>query len=1518
MKVLLIDNDKILKYEMSSRVDDSFLLSFIPDSNKEYPISFKGINNEWYLTSNGTSNIVEDGKEIDQLKVEYYQKYTLKIVGYDNLIELYVLPNRETLFKFDFSNLNEFSVGSNVKCNIIYNSKYMTDVYASFKLVGDDWVIAAVNDDNYKLYINGVRAKVQKLKFGDDIFIAGLRITWMKKLICVNNPLNLVRINNFTLIQDQNIFDSEVLPVSEDDKHVTLYKKDDYFFHFPLIRNNVSKHKVSVDAPPESKMKDALPAWLTIGSSIVMCTSSVVMIYNVYNGLNQGKEVTEMLPQIIMAIGMLIGGIIMPTITKAYQKNKTKKYEKMRTDKYTEYLHSKERELQLYLSDELQLLNSDYMDADNCLVVLEKRNKQFWWRETSNQDFLKVRLGVGKINSLVDISAPEKHFSLETDELLEYSYKIKEKYQSIENAPITISLKDNVVTSIVCTGLNMEAYINSLILQLIILHSSIDLKIVCLTSDYNKQRWEFLKYIPHIFSDDNSIRFFASGDAECKYVTNYLEGIYKDRKEKSDENSNKKVEYPTHYLVITDDYVNVKSLPLISDLINSENTSYGFSILIVDDNIKQVPSKNNLYIEVDEKDGFIMDQVDGQYSQRVFMLDKINDKIDLYQVGRLLSNIPVDRKELDATLPTSLSFLDMFGVPKIEQLNITNRWQTNNPIKSLETVIGVHPNGDKFKLDLHEKYHGPHGLIAGSTGSGKSEFIITWILSMAINYHPYEVQFILIDYKGGGLAGAFENKENGIKIPHLVGTITNLDKNSMNRSLMSIQSEVTRRQKVFSEVRENLGEGTLDIYKYQKLYRDGIVKNPMAHLFIVCDEFAELKQQQPEFMEQLISVSRIGRSLGVHLILATQKPSGVVNDQIWANSKFKVCLKVQDKSDSIEMLKRPEAASLKETGRFYLQVGYDELFELGQSGWSGAKYVPSDKIVLKVDESINIIDDVGYTLKSNSVKNVVEDTKDYGDQLTNIVKYLNNIGENEKIITNKLWLDAIPEIININDLKRKYNWQPESYHINPVIGEYDDPFNQLQNILTVDLSKKGNLLVYGTAGSGKENLLMNIIRSSIVEHTPDELNIYIIDCGSESLRIFNNFPHVGDVFTMDDKEEINDLIKMLSNEIEKRKSIFADYAGSYNDYVENSTSKMPFILVVINGYDNFQETFENETENLQGLFRDGSKYGIAFAIGVTGTQTVRNRMQSYFTNKICLHLNDPMDYRTILNSNKDLLPADYFGRGIIVKDKECFEFQTGVFADKKNQTQYLRDLAVYLNKSYVTRAKKTPSVPKRAYVDDFMELANNKDFVPIGYSMYSKNIYYHDLKKNPATIVMYDNENINNTMFIRSMIKLMSVSTPTVIIDTNKIINESINNTSVVNDELDYFIENFPEYVKSKDLFINLVIVGLNDTFYSMKTESKKILESLIANIRSYPKLRIVIYDSATNYKEYKMSMWFKPIVDKNVIFVGNGIFNQSLFNAPDIDFKEKKKVFECMGYAINQGNSELIKHIVDGDDNNG
>lgn len=472
-------------------------------------------------------------------------------------------------------------------------------------------------------------------------------------------------------------------------------------------------------------------------------------------------------------------------------------------------------------------------------------------------------------------------------------------------------------------------------------------------------------------------------------------------------------------------------------------------------------------------------------------------------------------------------------------------------------------------------------------GSGKSELIITYILSLAINYHPDDLAFILIDYKGGGLAGAFEKR--GVKLPHLVGTITNIDTVGLQRSLDSIQSELRRRQIAFNEARNMTDEGTIDIYKYQKLYHEGVVKEPIPHLLIICDEFAELKQQQEEFMNELISVARIGRSLGVHLILATQKPAGIVNEQIRSNSKFAICLKVQDKTDSFDVIKRPDAINLKNAGQFYMQVGNDEYFNLGQSAWAGAPYFPSNTTKKKLDNSIEFISNIGTVIKriGDSKQKAVSDE---GEQLTNIVRYIYNLAKQEGIQEKQLWLENIPENIYLKDTKKKYNIKHKKNYITPVIGEYDDPYNQRQGIVELNLSDNGNTLIYGSADSGKETLLSTLIYDTMTTYNTKEVQMYLLDFGSEALKIFKDSPLVGDVVFMEDTEKIGRFFDMIQKELKDRKAILSDYSGNYDLYIKSEENTMPMIVVAINNYEAFSEMTNDKYEDiLLSVTREGIK-----------------------------------------------------------------------------------------------------------------------------------------------------------------------------------------------------------------------------------------------------------------------------------------------------------------------------------------
>ena len=1516
MKVLIVDKLRISKYFIQENMNDSFVITYKTcDTKEQVLITFDILEQKKIIKSNGTVNIYSNGQIVPEAALVEYGIYVLKILGSNEYVYMYLYPDIENnMYNLDLSTLSEIKIGNSQECNIIHKNASTGKVHAVIRYINGKHRIES--DDN-SIYVNNKRVKHSFLKIGDIIFINGIKIVYMSKFLTINNPRNTVSIVGLNMYVDKNALSNNYDPVTDEDKVIELYKEDEYFYHTPRLREIQEEESVSIDSPPGSFIEEELPFWLSLGSSITMLASTFMMGYNVFIGLSSGsKTIMNVLPQIIMCGAMIIGSLILPRISKNFQKKRRLKKETLRKEKYTEYLNKKETEIKSIIKKQEQILNSNSISLQECVDTVNNKSGNFWARQIIDDDFLSVRVGIGTKEPKLVINAPEQHFELETDCLLQNVYDMVSKYKNIENVPINYSFLENNISAIVGSFANKENYIKNIILQLITLHSPQDLKIVIFTNEYNKSKWEKYRFLPHLFSEDKKTRFYATTEEEMKNISNVLEEELKNRKEvlnndaSSDQESSKKQyhkKFDNYYLIINDDYRKSKNINIINNIVK-EKDNYGFSFVVIEDSMKYLPKECKNFIQITEKDGCILDTNLSSKTQKNFRCEYI-ENLDIMDVCHKLSNVPVMGKEGDSVLPQSLTFLDMYGVSKIEQLNISNRWKNNNPVNSLNAIIGVHASGEEFKLNLHEKFHGPHGLIAGSTGSSKSEFIITYILSMALSYHPYEVQFVLIDYKGGGLAGAFQNKETGVKIPHLTGTITNLDVSEMNRTLVSIESEIKRRQKVFNKVRDALGESTIDIYKYQRLYREGAVEEPMAHLFIISDEFAELKSQQPEFMAQLISIARIGRSLGVHLILATQKPSGVVNDQIWSNSKFKVCLKVQEKADSMGMLKRPEAASIKEVGRFYLQVGYDDYFDIGQSGWAGAKYVPSDKIIKKIDDNLDFINNTGEVIKSiKDINPVVEQKQEYGDQLTNIVKYIYNLGQKENLNIPNLWLDPIPEEIYIENLKKKYNYKPTPYFINPVIGEYDIPAEQYQDLLNLNLTDAGNTIIFGQPESGKENLLTTIMWSSMIEHTPDEVNFYLIDCGTEALGTFSNMPHVGEIATVSESEKIVGILSMVSDEIERRKELFTEYAGSYKEYIENSGQKLPLIVTIINNYDIFVENFSKIADSIQTFYRDGARYGIIFIISTIATNSMRSRTLQYFNNKVMLQVPNEIDYRTYLNAPKGLFPAKFFGRGLISKDKTAYEFQTAYITLKKDINTLIRNVAKQLASSYTSRARKVPVVPSIVTLSESMKHLK-QDFFPVGYDINTKLPHNYMFKENMNLIVSRTIEQ-NEIDFVNALMKqFKQLNKEVIVLDLAEAYEKDCGAILYNNDFDNSFIKIYNDVVQAKEEKY-YIILGAG----YLKTKlpkTQEIIKKLFENIKK-TKAHFILFDTYESIRTLQTEMWYQKIDKTNGIWLGIGVANQSCLLLNKLSVDDRNLDFEYMAFVIEKGEYSVIKYVID------
>jgi len=570
-------------------------------------------------------------------------------------------------------------------------------------------------------------------------------------------------------------------------------------------------------------------------------------------------------------------------------------------------------------------------------------------------------------------------------------------------------------------------------------------------------------------------------------------------------------------------------------------------------------------------------------------------------------------------------------------------------------------------LNLHEKAHGPHGLVAGTTGSGKSEIVQSYILSLAVNFHPYDVAFLLIDYKGGGMANLFRN------LPHLLGSITNLDGAQSMRALISINAELKRRQRLFSENNVN------HINQYQKLYKSGDVEEPMPHLFLISDEFAELKSEQPEFMKELVSTARIGRSLGIHLILATQKPSGVVNDQIWSNSKFKLALKVADKADSMEMLKTPDAAEITQAGRAYLQVGNNEIYELFQSAWSGADYQPEKDDQQIEDHTIYLVNDLGqYEILSEDLSGLenADDVKQIPTELDAIIDGIHDVAERENITPlPRPWLPPLEERIassTLHPVNFREEWLTEKQPLEPVLGVVDVPSMQAQNTLRLNMTQEGHMTVFSSPGYGKSTFMQTVVMDLARVHSPERLNVYLLDFGTNGLLPLKKLPHVADTMSIDEEEKIEKFARRINDELKRRKKLLSEFSVASLDMYERASGKEePIILILLDGFEGMKDTKFNDIleKVITQVAREGAGVGIHLLLSAGRQNSIRTTLSSNIKTQIVLKMIDDSEPRAIVGRTT-LTIDDLPGRGLI-KLEEPELFQVALPADGEDTLQII-------------------------------------------------------------------------------------------------------------------------------------------------------------------------------------------------------------------------------------------------------
>ncbi len=1526
MLVTLIGSKSINRIILPKVVIGNYWITEIEDNEEKKLVNIESQDGKWKITSNSYARVI-DPKSLKIVDYEFSlqgsnfivkEKVILKpgsmyavSIGYSNKIYILYCSDvyDKTLKPYNLTpNIKEISIGSDPNSDIFYNNLLIAKKHARIFLSNNRWMLENIDKRENITYLNNraLNEEMVPLMNGDVIYIMGLKIVFLNQKLYINNPFGKIKLNK--LILEEDFYKFPKIPENyEEDNNIQLWTSKDYFSKVPRLTNWIEEQKVQIDAIPAVQQMDDKPMILMMGTSMAMGTAMIVSVSNtIEKSLSGEATFRSTITSLITSGAMLIAMILMPIINRLYDKKRKREYEKKRQWRYKKYLSIKQGVIDNIREDQRNVLSNNFLPTEDCISLILSKNIRLWERNVNDRDFMEVRLGTGNIHVKANISYPEERFTMYDDELEDVLLEMEKNSALISDAPITMSFnKRNLVSFISQDYERLVKYVKNLIIQLITFQSYEDLKLVFLLKDETSYLWDFVKNLPHVWDNSRKFRYFATDTEEAKSVIGNIYGTFQVRYAMT--SSDKKQSYTPFYLIITDNYSTLESISALKEIINNEK-NIDFSVLCLGDNLTELPDECKTFINITENKAEI-NEVEIEESEKIDASgDFTIDDTEHYSVDRIvkiLSNIPIRFNSTNSVsnIKEKYTFLEMYDVGMIEQLNILDRWNKNNTSLSLKAPIGIDSNGSKIMLDIHENAHGPHGLIAGTTGSGKSEFIITYILSLAINYRPDDVTFILIDYKGGGLAGAFQ--KNDVKLPHLVGTITNIEKVGLQRSLASIKSELRRRQILFNEARDKTDGGTIDIYKYQKLYHEGVIKKPIPHLLIICDEFAELKQQQPDFMEELMSVSRIGRSLGVHLILATQKPSGIVNDQIRSNSKFAVCLKVQDKSDSNDVIKHPDAANLKTSGTFYLNVGNDEYYTLGQSGWSGAQYVPSNVVEKKEDNSIEFISNTGNIIKSINDK-VITNVASSGDQLTQIVKYLDELAKYEHIKMDTLWLESIPEKIFLKDLRKKYNVVEDKKSIKPIIGEYDDPANQKQGIVNYNLLEDGNTIIYGSADSGKETLISTLIYDIMCNYSISSVWTYVLDFGSESFKIFKDSPTVGDVILGNEKEKLERFFDIILNKLNERRLILSNYNGDYNLYLRTSGKTMPLIFIILNGYDVFTETTENKYEDvITSLTRDCTKYGIVFCVTTTAYHDMRFRLTQNFKKKIALKLNKEDDLYSIFESISKKRASNLFGRGLIkINDSnEIYEFQTARFCEAEDFNATVKNKIEELKTKISKHVPKVPTMPPKIEYKMVRDKLKTIRTVPIGLYEKDLSVCTYNFKKDFVTLVI--GRSIEKTTeFLYKVIEEFRM------IDVNL---EIFDAEGIEADKKEEFIDRYKKFeenilnsnVKEETICI---IIGL-DKFWDIIGKRDADFNELLKKSNETKSLNFIIVENLKKMKSHEYEQWYKNYIPGDTgIFVGNGVDDQYNIN---IITPRRNLVGNCgldHGYVITSGNAALIK----------
>ncbi|HEU5159371.1 MAG TPA: FtsK/SpoIIIE domain-containing protein [Streptosporangiaceae bacterium] len=913
---------------------------------------------------------------------------------------------------------------------------------------------------------------------------------------------------------------------------------------------------------------------------------------------------------------------------------------------YVERMRNIENQAYRGLVAERSARRRDVPDPAALLLFATGPRSRLWERRRTDPDWMLVRVGTADVPSEVSLTDPGRE---DHERVLHWT---------APDVPVGVPLEQAGVTGVAGHDDVRRQVAGWMVAQIAALHSPADIEMVVLSDPEGGAAWNWMRWLPHVRRGEASeiIAGIGADDETTSRRVAELMAIMEQRKAAAADRggglmSSRNISFPP-LLVVLDGARRIRLMPGLITLLR-EGPRLGMFFLCIDADERLLPEECRAVVSVGPTSTSVRHT--GQPTIEGIRLDIVPPEW-CERLGRALAPVKdVSSEDLSSSLPMSSRLLDVLKLDPPTPEAIVQWWTTVG--RTTKAIIGEGMDGP-FSVDV--RADGPHGLVAGTTGSGKSELLQTLIASLAVANRPDEMTFVLVDYKGGA---AFKDCNN---LAHTVGMVTDLDGHLTTRALESLAAELHRREHQLARA------GKKDIEDY--LAAKGPDDEPMPRLMIIIDEFAALVTELPDFVKGLVDIARRGRSLGVHLLLATQRPAGVVSAEIKSNTNLRIALRVTDGNDSQDVIEAKDAAEISKStpGRAYARLGASSLVPFQSSRVGGRPTAPDAEV--SVDLRQLSWESLGRPPERTESSDADEDVSIPTD-LESLVTAINAASERTGIgAPPPPWLPPLADSVTLDEvLADPAGVVERGREIRIPFGIVDVPREQRRTVASYDLSGGGHLSIVGAPRSGRSTVLRAV--AGVVGRTlsPRDVHLFGIDCGNNALLPMVGLPHTGAVVSRDQPDRLSRLSARIRAEIGRRQQILAEQGfADLSEQRANAApeARLPYILILFDRWEGFVQSFENFDsgrliDQWMQIMQEGPGVGVKVVMASDRT-TLVGRISALMEDKLMLRMTDNADFGAIGMSPKKVPESMPAGRAF--RTEGLLETQVALLVDDPEGT----------------------------------------------------------------------------------------------------------------------------------------------------------------------------------------------------------------------------------------------------------